>query len=427
MPVFTPAQRLRLQEWLTETGELYVDHYRPHSGGPSDNYFIDSVEDLEALITNEKWPELVVTIFRRLQFPIRGVADEALLARALQEIPDHKEIAVKNLAERYPSPCGCWGGGNSHAELRGDFSEIIGERVGIGLEPEEIYEGIWDYTKRSYWASHDEVMVIERKRPPSLYETISEGFVKTRLADALIIEKLAALLDLPPNSTILDIYAGTDKYSRALVAHGYRLLALETNESERTQPGPPEHIRYLQISDGSIPVAGNSADGAIIILALHRLPDYSDTFREIIRVVGHGPIILLIFNHRAFEQYWLADYFPQFGHAYSGVAGLSDLVAELNRVTARKVAVLDFPLPSNRLEEFGAARLAHPEDYLDPAILAGISDFAWMEPAEIEHGLKRLQDDLSSGQWDAKYGALRTQPSYDVGYHFVVISPTTVK
>lgn len=161
----TEPQRQQLQSWLSETGELYVDYYRWRCGGPSDNYFIDSVDDLESLIANDKWPQLVVTIFRRLQFPIRGIADEALLARALQEIPYDKWYEIKNLKQRYPSRCECWGSGYSHAELKSDFSEIKGELVGIGLDPEEIYDGVCDYTKRSYWATHDEVMIIERNIP----------------------------------------------------------------------------------------------------------------------------------------------------------------------------------------------------------------------------------------------------------------------
>jgi len=165
MPIFTSAQRQRLQDWLAETGELYVDCYRRRYAGPSDNYFIDSVTDLETLITNEKWPELVVTIFRRLQFPIRGVADDALLARALQEIPEGKQFEMKNLAERYPSPCECWGSGNTHAELRNDFRENIGVSIAIGLDPEEIYRGIWQHSQHSRWVADGEVMIIKRNLP----------------------------------------------------------------------------------------------------------------------------------------------------------------------------------------------------------------------------------------------------------------------
>lgn len=173
MSILTSTQRQQLQEWLTETGELYVDHYRPHSAGPSDTYFVDSVEDLETLITKEKWPNLVVTVFRRLQFPIRGVADDALLARALQEIPEGKQFEIKNLAERYPSCCECWGSGTSHAELRSDFSEIIGERVGIGLAPNDDYIGTWNPSKKADRSRNDEGMKILLKRVNETFQQVA--------------------------------------------------------------------------------------------------------------------------------------------------------------------------------------------------------------------------------------------------------------
>lgn len=43
-----------------------------------------------------------------------------------------------------------------------------------------------------------------------------------------------------------------------------------------------------------------------------------------------------------------------------------------------------------------------------------------MEPSDLEEGLEKLRQDLGSGKWDAQYGTLRTQDSYEVGYQFIV-------
>ena len=42
-----------------------------------------------------------------------------------------------------------------------------------------------------------------------------------------------------------------------------------------------------------------------------------------------------------------------------------------------------------------------------------------IEPATLTH-LQRLEAEIQSGDWDAKYGELRTRESYDVGFQFVV-------
>src|SRR4051812_11871450 len=103
MPTFSPEQRSKLEEWLAETGELCVDIYLPKSAGGGNQYFVRSVEDLEALTSGQTWRELVVTVFRRLQYPLRGIADDSLLARALEEIPDGQWYTIL-LLEDYCYP-----------------------------------------------------------------------------------------------------------------------------------------------------------------------------------------------------------------------------------------------------------------------------------------------------------------------------------
>ena len=62
-----------------------------------------------------------------------------------------------------------------------------------------------------------------------------------------------------------------------------------------------------------------------------------------------------------------------------------------------------------------------PELYLDPNVREGISSFAKMPIEEKEQGIKQLTEDLNNGNWDQKYGELKTQDSYDAGYRFLVI------
>jgi hypothetical protein len=159
----------------------------------------------------------------------------------------------------------------------------------------------------------------------------------------------------------------------------------------------------------------------VVVLAVHHFADRATAFREIVRVVGAGPVVLFTFDPSAFEQFWLSSYFPQIGRRFrSSMSDLSNIATELGLLTSRKVRQVRFPLPRDLQDRFGAASWSRPEAYLDPRIRNGISDFALMEPSDLEDGLKRLRSDLEVGRWDAQYGALRTQESYDVGYQFIV-------
>lgn len=154
--MLTPERRRQVEEWLAETGELYVDIYVPHSAGGGTPYFVRSVDEIDELMVEPKWPELVVTVFRRLQYPLRGVADDNLLAEALQQIADGDWFHFVSLEDYYPSPCVWCGSGNTHAELRQEFSEVVGKRIGIGKSPSD---------EDNSSSNSKEVLVVRRHRP----------------------------------------------------------------------------------------------------------------------------------------------------------------------------------------------------------------------------------------------------------------------
>ncbi|MCB9453820.1 MAG: hypothetical protein H6672_20505 [Anaerolineaceae bacterium] len=137
--LFSLGNLAMLSDWLEETGELYVDVYFPHSGNSGTAYFIRSLNDLKSLVLLQNWPEIVFTVLRRLQFSLRGVADEQLLEKALQQIPDGHPYEIVNL-RYYPENRNFCGSGKSHDELRRELSEVFGEIVGIGQEP-DVFSG----------------------------------------------------------------------------------------------------------------------------------------------------------------------------------------------------------------------------------------------------------------------------------------------
>jgi hypothetical protein len=136
VPILTTEQFRQFEAWLSVNGELCIDLYAPKSGSGGNQYFVRSVDDLEKLVGEQTRPQLVVTVFRRLQYPLRGVADLSLLDQALREIPDGQWYTFVVLENHcYPNRPSHWGSGNSHSEFRREFSEILGRPVGIGRNP----------------------------------------------------------------------------------------------------------------------------------------------------------------------------------------------------------------------------------------------------------------------------------------------------
>ena len=166
MPLLSPAQRAQLQVWLNETGELLVDTYQPRSGGGGTGYFVRTVDQLEALIAKQRWPKLVLAIFRRLQYPLRGLADEAMLAQALKQIPEGEWFHLVSLDHYFPDECRWCGDGETHEKMRQAFREVAGQRVGFGRNP---------FDKDSDWVYHtpEEAMALDFERRGDHYECIS--------------------------------------------------------------------------------------------------------------------------------------------------------------------------------------------------------------------------------------------------------------
>ena len=137
-------QKEVLNVWLGETGELYVDVFLPHSGGGGTGYLLRSIQDLESLIKRITWPIGTITIFRNLQYPLRGIANEELLEKALKTFPDSSIHVILIGDEGYfPSSCIYVGGGDSHQELIESYHEFEGQLVGIGQNPYDESDTIW--------------------------------------------------------------------------------------------------------------------------------------------------------------------------------------------------------------------------------------------------------------------------------------------
>lgn len=76
------------------------------------------------------------------------------------------------------------------------------------------------------------------------------------------------------------------------------------------------------------------------------------------------------------------------------------------------------PIPKDYEDGFLCAWWARPQAYLDPVVRDGISCFPGMENVERQAGL--LAEDLASGAWQARYGALLEREAVDFGYRLVV-------
>lgn len=256
----------------------------------------------------------------------------------------------------------------------------------------------------------------------TLYNAIGQGYNDTRKPDLRIVDQLIELLDLPVNSAVADIGAGTGNYSNAIAERNYQIIAIEPSILMQSQKKSHSKVTWLTASAEQIPLADNAVDGAIVMLALHHFQNISAGIQEINRIVRGGNIVIFAFEQSKIADFWLTEYFPYFiRDTLQTFPSTKEIASTITDITQRTVRIIPFLLPQDLSDRFAAAGWCQPEIYLDPEIRKGISSFAKMPQVELQLGLKKLTKDIDSGAWSKKYGYLQQQQKYDAGYRIIVI------
>jgi ubiquinone/menaquinone biosynthesis C-methylase UbiE len=254
----------------------------------------------------------------------------------------------------------------------------------------------------------------------STYNSIGSNYNQNRTADHRVLAVIKELLELPSGSTIADVGAGTGNYSNALADLGYKLEAVEPAGEMRRQAIPNPRVHWLSGSAEAIPLNNNSVDGVIIILSLHHFSSISHAAREMYRICPDGPIVIFTMDPRKSEPFWFDDYFPEISQHVLKVFPPIDEVAGIISGSGKwQTLIKKFPLPPDLADRNMCSAWAKPEMYFDAQMRKNTSGFALASPAIVERGLKRLQHDLQSGQWDSKHGNLRRRKYFDAGFRFL--------
>jgi hypothetical protein len=165
-----------------------------------------------------------------------------------------------------------------------------------------------------------------------------------------------------------------------------------------------------------LPFADATFDAAMASLTLHHWTDLERGLAEMRRVAARQ--VVFFFDPEYSSEYWLvADYCPEVLQIPTerNAPGPDDIARVLDVRSVEPVMVA-----SDCTDGFGGAYWNRPELYLEPDVQAGISSFSLLTPELRDRLTTQLRDDLASGAWDAKHGALRDLDEVDLGYRLLV-------
>jgi SAM-dependent methyltransferase len=242
----------------------------------------------------------------------------------------------------------------------------------------------------------------------ALYDRIGQTYRTTRQPDPRIGALIAAQLE--DAASIVNVGAGAGSYEPPQT-----VLAVEPSAVMIAQR-PAGSAPVVQAAAEHLPLGDNSVDAAMGLLTVHHWSDLERGLAEL-RRVARKRIVLLTWRPETVRTFWLlADYLPAAAETDSAMA----VTVEHLTALLPGAQVIPVPVPRDCSDGFGAAYWGRPEAYLDPVVRAGISMFARSDPADLVDGLARLARDLADGEWDRRYGGLRSLGTLDIGYCLVV-------
>ncbi len=242
-----------------------------------------------------------------------------------------------------------------------------------------------------------------------LYDTIGATYAATRRTEPRIAAKVwAALGDA---RTVVNVGAGTGSYEPT----DRDVLAVEPSAVMRAQRAA-NAAPCVAAFAGSLPFQDQSFDAAMAFATIHHWPDPIAGLRELRRVARR----VVVFTHDTTDAGWLhrfwltRDYLPEVAGLVEGRPSLTELAEAIG---ARTESVR---VPWDCVDGFFEAYWRRPEAYLDEGVRRGCSVWTKVGPEAEERAVRRLREDLESGQWAERNRDIIALDAVELGLRLLI-------
>ncbi|MEP6844302.1 MAG: class I SAM-dependent methyltransferase [Pseudolysinimonas sp.] len=234
------------------------------------------------------------------------------------------------------------------------------------------------------------------------YGRIGVDYARYRRPDPRVASRI--LDAIGDSRTVLNVGAGAGSYEPI----DRELTAVEPSASMRAQR--PVHLPpAVDAVAESLPFDDDSFDASMATFSVHQWSDLDRGLAELRRVT-RGPVVILTCDPDQLERFWLAEYAPR---VISTEAGRYPSISRLAEGLGGALQVDAVPVPLDCVDGFGEAYYGRPEALLDPGARLANSAWSFVDAATADGYVAALRVDLDSGEWDRRFGMLRTQPEFD--------------
>jgi len=233
------------------------------------------------------------------------------------------------------------------------------------------------------------------------YGEIGRGYASYRSPEPSIAARIHEALG--DATTVLNVGAGAGSYEPI----DRRVTAVEPSASMREQR-PKELSIAIDAVVENLPFPDAHFDASMTTFSIHQWSDIGTGLREMRRVT-RGPVVILTCDPDLVQQFWLNEYAPQVLAAEARRYPQTKVIADILGPSTKAQIV---PIPLNCRDGFNEAYYGRPEMFLQSDARLACSAWSFVDRETTSAYVKRLEEDLATGRWDARFGNLRSEAEY---------------
>lgn len=242
------------------------------------------------------------------------------------------------------------------------------------------------------------------------YDEHEKKYSSLRQTDPIIAKHIVEALGSA--KTVLNVGAGGGSYE----PQDKYVVAVEPSISMRKERVNANKVPAIIGTADSLPFDNDSFDASLATLTIHHWPDLEKGLLELKRVT-RNQIVIMTYDPNALDVFWNAYYFPELIKVekarYPKINKITNILGEGS-------IIKDIPIPIDCRDGFQEAFYGRPEAFLQKEVRQSQSAWGFLSDEVEQKLVKRLEDDLTSGKWDKKFGAHRKMPFFNGALRLII-------
>ena len=214
-------------------------------------------------------------------------------------------------------------------------------------------------------------------------------------------------------NTVLNVGAGTGSYE----PDDKFVIAVEPSAVMRAKRLALDRNPAVNAKADDLPFDNESFDAVMAVLTIHHWPDLKAGLLEVKRV-AKKKITILTYDPDMLDVFWNANYFPQLIEIERSRYPKLDRIAEC---IGEPITITNIKIPFDCTDGFQEAFYGRPEAFLQEDVRNAQSAWGFLDKEIEKTYVKKLSEDLASGEWDRLYGYHRMLPEFEGAFRLLEV------